>query len=554
MAYFQRLRVGGTRVGLAAFIWRIRMGDAWHRIFGGNSARSASFAAENLHLQRQQRPQRRAASRRRDYAELDDKGRTVSLPRDQLCNSDDSDFDNDGNDSKRSHHHRHRRSFGESKRASIDRDDDTEFEPLQQQPQQQRQRRRKRRYQHVSSFCESLFYLFRHYECNDEWWQSTSPQTLEFWKSDNYEQFMSIVHRNWYKRVSDQRRGASIYLQLQPAYPSYVMMRDPLHRRGSARQTIKQDELIPITKLGAQYLCLENRGGMWRRGTQWMFRYRIGDVPLAAMMSAIYDPRMRDIHEIPTHLPAYSNKCQLCSLNAVEDYDHVILECPRYDHERLSIMDVINEISDLHGGNRPVIVIPHSQEPPQQRQTYTMMHDDVDLFVAASQSSHDEEQSLLLSQQARQLKEQPVPWQWWLRSPVIRQLLSDNKYVNVMKRFLGRVMYKRSFIIKQLRLSLRRNAIQLFRNGRYNGNNGDGRNDWSVAAQLSVIPSYRSNSLSSAVPSHHNDVPLFTWSQSQQSVLSSGTPVNAATQQVGPLYSASDGGHGRIRFSRRQYT
>lgn len=574
MAYFQRLRYGGVRVGLAAFVWRIRMGDAYHRLFRGHNARVAALTTHNLHQQQQrqqQRPQRRAASHHHDYSFFHSNGRTIQLAREQRCNSDDDEYDNNGNDMDSKRTHRIHDNNGDSNRSRII---DIDFDPLhqhdqqQQQQQQQQQRQRVRHYQHVTAYCEAMFYLFKHYDNNDEWWQSSSSQPLSYWKADKHEHYMSIVHQNWYERVNKQRRGAAIYLKLQPSFPSYIVMRDMYNRRGDARATINKDDLVPVVKLGARYICTEDRGGMWRRGTQWLFRYRIGDVPLAAMMAAVYDPLMKNINDIPSHYPLYSNKCQLCTLNAVENYDHVLFECPRYDHERMILRDAIHELTVNGINDRVVVHVPHSQQSlqqqqQQQQQVYTMMDDDVELFVAATQSQHDDVHALHQPQQSHQHDERPFPWQWWLLSPIIRELLSNDKYSNSMKRYLGRVMYKRSFIIKQQRIKLRRNAVlSIVNNHDANNNNNDNnngsnvRNDRARDSRSSPVNNDRVIMLSSSAPLlSSNDVPLLSWSQQQHNDVPSSVPTVAPSthqQRHRSLYSVHDHGGSRIRFVRHQ--
>ena len=191
-----------------------------------------------------------------------------------------------------------------------------------------------------------LIWLFTRYDNhgthNDEWW-STSVLSVDLWRRERY------AH-------SEQRRGLSIYLQLQPKWPSYYIQRRLVHHKrdgtrgtGHDRMAMVYDDMIDgvidhdrgvaffdsypsqqqqqqqqagaggdhhhsgdrdtivVRKEGARYLVEESRGGLIRIGTRWLFRYRCGDVPLAAMRAAIFTKH--HINDIPMERASISSLC-----------------------------------------------------------------------------------------------------------------------------------------------------------------------------------------------------------------------------------------------------
>jgi hypothetical protein len=124
------------------------------------------------------------------------------------------------------------------------------------------------------------------------------------------------------------------------------------------------------------------------------------------------------------------------------------------------------------------------------------MDDDEQLFVASFQSQPQRTQSsssLSSSLPLPSSNDQPLPWQWWLRSSVIRQLLSNDTYSNDLKRYLARAMTRRNQITKQLGLGLKKND-----NNNNNNVSRNDRNDTDSKRQPSTNHSAVANPLSSS--------------------------------------------------------
>jgi hypothetical protein len=253
----------------------------------------------------------------------------------------------------------------------------------------------------------------------------------------------------------DNDRGVIFYDQ----YPS-LSHHDDDHERNT----------VIVRKEGARYLCEESRGGLVRIGTRWLFRYRCGDVPLAAMRAAVFT--RHGVNDVPTERATVSSLCTSCNMNAIEDYQHVILECPAYYYQRQSLVSCINHIRSSYAasGRSCDMVIPVPSDVSNNDHTVSaasqlvVIDDDTEqLWVAASQPTPPQQQQqqrhtslpssapLPRSQFSRveERNDPPLPWQWWLRSPVVRELLSNVRYENAIKLFLARVMARRAHIARQ---------------------------------------------------------------------------------------------------------
>ena len=239
--FFHRLRIGGNRVGLAAWMWRVRMGDAWSRIFGRNNASTATIA----HLNRGVNPVSRSQRRRHAhpsgwFASLNNHGTTQSIA---AADRADSDGDNSSDDDTAINNTRVRCDSGDMKRASLSSHKrstalpDAAYTPrtpatvinniTSSDTAATESTVKQRQHRLPTAFCESIFYLFMRYGDNDEWWQTrpSSSMPLDIWSADRYDTMMSLFAKQWSHRVQQQRRGREIYTRVQPSWPHYFVRR-----------------------------------------------------------------------------------------------------------------------------------------------------------------------------------------------------------------------------------------------------------------------------------------------------------------------------------------
>lgn len=211
--------------------------------------------------------------------------------------------------------------------------------------------------------------------------------------------------------------------------------------------------MVTVLKYGHEPFVEEQRGGLYRLGARWLARFRTGDVPLNAMRAAVYDGS--GVNDVSIRPSTINPMCMLCDMNAYDDYNHVLLECPAFTHARDAFQPDINSASaaiiargeSIHTR----VVVPPDQpahQPTHARQCVVIMDDDTQqLFVAASQyavhdnandsnDNHDDAAT-------RATSPPTLPWQWWLRSPVVAELLSNSRYADHLKLFLARVMTRR---------------------------------------------------------------------------------------------------------------
>ena len=193
-----------------------------------------------------------------------------------------------------------------------------------------------------------------------------------------------------------------------------------------------------------------------------MCRYRMGDVPLNAMRAAIFT--RHGINDVPCEPAVVSSICSSCDQNAIEDYVHVFIDCPAYAWHRQSLQPHIDHIraSFAPNGRSHLISVPVPCDIPS-RYEYDDLHkravtidDGEQLWVAASvetpAATHrmcDMNDAVAAASDV-EVNDPPMPWQWWMRSPIVRELLSNARYENATKLYLARVMIRRNHIIRHL--------------------------------------------------------------------------------------------------------
>ena len=136
---------------------------------------------------------------------------------------------------------------------------------------------------------------------------------------------------------------------------------------------------LPVRKEGARYITEERRGGLYRIGARWLCRYRIGDVPLNAMRSAVYNKLpinavWSSMNYVSNAITPVSPLCQLCNIHHnYDDYGHVIFDCPAFERERTSLLPHINSARDIIHDAANQLILSFSSLHLTHRTTVMMM-------------------------------------------------------------------------------------------------------------------------------------------------------------------------------------
>ena len=219
--YWHRLRIGGIGLGLASWMWRVRMGDAWYRIYKHRDNRIArSLGSGNIVS-----GERFARTRSRTngyYERLNSVGTSVAVNVDNRCDSDGDDYDDSNNDSKRSAPLPNRVHDVDY----VPDDDDNNDDAASNDGINPRMSIiAHRRHRLPTAFCEAAHYLLRRHGCDDQWWMTQSSMPMDIWRNNGRADIHTFFAKRWYNRVCQRRRGKSIYLRVQNGWPHYFVSR-----------------------------------------------------------------------------------------------------------------------------------------------------------------------------------------------------------------------------------------------------------------------------------------------------------------------------------------